>query len=279
MKFKDYLSLTEKNGSSRQIWSWMHSYRLPMSPKFFEQVFYNDKKSETCFIAMKFDRIDSLKRRQHKKNQMSSFQKTKDTLIFWGAGNLSWKTYTIDNETIVAEVQGQITLRGNSDLWAFADAQGRRWIDVKGIVRYGTNLTNSLNDIIQELRTIYLNKIPELNLEVPYHYTPKGNIVFSDIDNYPKDKAKLIKTYIDISYDLLKKYKNKLLNIVKEEPLAPKAHYQETLCYNYSIKKLWIITDDKQATLERHKDELNGLDYEFTTPEKLMKHVNSSNKD
>ena len=278
MKFKEFLTFLYEKGTSYYIWDWVTEYRLPVSPKFFEEIFYKEKKTETCFIAMEFNRIPSLKRRQNKKNQMSTFQRTKDTNIFWGAGARSWYNWSEDHESVVAEIKGQVTLEGNSDMWAFPDGMGRRWIDVPSILRYNTELTNTLGQIRKELKTIYQNQIPRLDLEVKYFFNSSGNIVFRNIDDYPKDKAKLIKNYIGIANALLKKYKNKLLNIIKEQPLAPKAHYQETLCYNYTITKLWILTDNKEATFERHKDELKGLRYDFTTPDKLLKHVNSANK-
>ena len=65
MTFKNYI--TEKNNSSVKILNFIRYGYIPLSPKFFEEVF--GKRTKYCFISMKLDRIESLIRRQNKKNQ------------------------------------------------------------------------------------------------------------------------------------------------------------------------------------------------------------------
>ena len=141
MNFKRYL--VEKNDSSVQILKFIEDGLIPLSPKFFEDNFR--EKEKYCFIAMKPNRADSIIKRQHKKNQMSTFTKFSNINIFWGADSLDWYNDYVNYETVVGVLKGKITLQGSTDLWTHIDAQGRRWIDIGELISFSYRYSTKTN--------------------------------------------------------------------------------------------------------------------------------------
>ena len=252
MNFKEYL----QEDTSRAIWSWMKAWRIPLSPKFMAEVF-PENNNLYCFRAIKPERVSSLWRRQKSKNQVSTFVDWKDDTIFFGAGSFRWE----EDITIVAVLKGSVTMRGTVDMWTFPDSQGRRWIDVKNIIKYNTTFTDVLNDVVNYIKQNYPKKVQKLDLNYDYHVTPKGNMVYkldkSDDSLSKKDKNKLITAYIDTSYEALKKFKSKIQK-ASDEKLAPKAHYNEYTCYDYTIIELIIYATENNPKLEPLLEELDS---------------------
>jgi hypothetical protein len=229
MKFKDYI----QESKSKSILQKIRFNYLPISPKFFEEVF--GAKEKYCFMAMQKKRIPSLYKRQHKKNQISTFTKWINTDIFWGAEGLNW-----EGSTIVAVLKGKVTLEGNSDLWTEYDSQGRRWIDVgelKSNSLFQDNLIKTLSKLTLEIRTEFTSD----------KYYPE----FDENIKTNKDKQQYIKDFFDISYKYLKKYKTQLENAIDNV-----ANYNEVLCYDYEIVEL-LIYDSNLTPLD--KTDLNNI--------------------
>jgi len=158
MKFKQFIQ--EKNHSSNKIINHIYDKMLPISPKFFEEVFAY--KSAYCFIAIKPKRIDSLIKRQHKKNQLSTFTDWKDTNIFWGADDMLWK-YDEEGElntAYIAVLKGKVSFWGPNDLWTEYDSQGRRWINmVYYIDRYNDRYSTIFKKILKEIDKKFITNV------------------------------------------------------------------------------------------------------------------------
>jgi hypothetical protein len=228
MNFKNYL--TEKNNSSVKILNFIRFKHIPISPKFFEDVF--GEREKYCFVSMKANRIQSLYNRQGKKNQISTFTDFKSKRILWGADGLDWY-----GDTVVAVLKGKVTLEGNTDLWTQYDSQGRRWVD--------------LNDL-DEMK-ITGDKVSEVllkaGLEIYDEFLKKyGNYLDPKVTSNGKLKEQYIKDFFDISYKYLKKYKN-LLSQAVEGTLVD---YNEVLCYSYKIEELLIFDNNDESDYTIH---------------------------
>ncbi len=260
MTFKNYLN--EKNDSSRKIYSWMKQFRLPVTPKFFEETF--GVQEEYCFKAVTPNRLSSVYKRQNKKNQTSTFVHFNDTNIFWGAGEMGWYNQNPDNATLVAILKGKVTIKGTTDLWSFAETAGRRWIDIKSILRYNTELTDVLGLVSKRLQKNYTKGIKNLELEqIQTHETKSGNIVYNNDEKSPerdRDLNKLITLYINLAYESFKYYKKDLLKSYRTD-ITKRAHYNEHLCYDYEVKRVIVLSEDPENTKEVYKLDYKEVEY------------------
>jgi len=261
MKFKDYIN--EKNDSSRAIWAWIKSWRLPLSPKFMAEVF-PENNNITCFRAVPPERISTLWRRAKSKKQVSTFTDFRDYTIFWGAGSFQWKNKYQGNMTTVSVLKGNTTIKGTVDLWTFPDGMGRRWIDVLSIQKYRTPFSDVLGLIVQDIKVNFPKRLEKLKRDLSfydYHTTPKGNIVFDELNDDTfknKDKNKIIKLYMDVAYDSIKKYQNQLRKSTKN--LAQDSHYNEYPCYNYTLQKVIVYVEYTKGNTDFQKLEKELID-------------------
>ena len=236
-RFKEYLN---EDSTSRSILSWMTSWRIPLSPKFMATIF-PENNDVTCFRAVPPGRIETLKKREKSKNQVSTFTNFSDSSIFYGAGSFQWKDQ-YEGLTTVAILRGRVTIKGTVDLWTFPDASGRRWIDVKSISKYNVSFTDALVTIQDEIKKQFPKNLEKSDLV--YHVTPKGNIKWDTNE----DKNIKIKIYIDTAYAAIKKYKNL---IRKTSNQLEGNHYNEYPCYDYKIEKVLVLVPPKLNTPEK----------------------------
>jgi hypothetical protein len=94
----------------------------------------------------------------------------------------------------------------------------------------------------------------------------RQEIIYSDVyfkKEYNKYKQDIIKTYMDISYKVLKKYKKDLEQISKEVV----EDYDEALCYNYKVEKFIIIPNQNKSREDISKIDLKdyGVDPSLVT--------------
>ncbi len=275
MNFKDYLNdtINEKSYSSRDIWDWMRTYRIPLSPKFFEEVFYADKKEQICFVSRQPHRIKSLYKRQNSKNQISAFTDYKDASIFWGAAGLNWHGDYKNNESLVAVLKGKVTIKGTSDLWTSYDAGGRRWINVSTNIRHDTEFSKILQKIQSDIKKNYLSGLKDIEFETLRWVSKNGGLIWNNTnDKTPqrgRDYQKAIKLYFDCAYDAIKKYKKELL-VVGKKGLAKEAKYNEVLCYDYKVEKVFVLSDDRYDTMFTYDWMIDALkEYEYVDKFKL----------
>ncbi len=253
MSFKEYLQ--EKISKNTKVWNWIKKWSLPLTPKFFDEVFQYPE--QYCFRALDVDHIDSLYDRQGVKNQVSTFTEFKDNNIFWGPGNKNWKDWYPNQETIVTILKGKVTIKGTSDLWSFFEDNGRRWIWVDRIKRYETELTKTLEKIQKRIKENYIKEIENVDLKVlEYHFTKLGNIAYGKTDQEEskernKDFNTLIKLYFDISYEAFTYYKDELIYSTRTH-ISKRSKYNEHLCYSYEVQRTFLITNDPKDTREKY---------------------------
>ncbi len=228
MTFKDYLN----ENTSDQILANIKNKGLPLSPKFFEEVF-NQGEEQYCFISMKANRIQSLIKRQNKKNQISTFTDFKNTEIFWGAEGLAW-----GGDTIVAVLKGKVTIKGNRDLWTKTDHQGRRWIDYKDLKEMTDEYDGVGVALLKVIENVYIdfNKIYKTQQTQLTRYDNKDVV----INVYIKD-------FFDIVYKYLKKYKTQ---IQQGRNTNQTNLYNEVLCYDYTIKEFIVLTNQAHSSYD-----------------------------
>lgn len=238
MNFKTYLK--EKDNSSVKIIDFMQQYQIPISPKFFEEL-YPKQKEQYCFMALEPRRLASLFKRQKRKNQLSTFTKFNNTSIFWGAEDLEW---TDKYHTLVAVLKGKASLKGNQDLWTEYEKGGRRWVDVRFLY------SDTWDNIQQEIKDEFKKELPTL-VDKQIITQDRGGMVTNISEilfKHPHLKRKVIKLYFDIAYAALKKNKKDL----EKENLQMQAgkHYNEVLCHSYTVERIFVITSDLEITKE-----------------------------
>jgi hypothetical protein len=229
MKFSEYLQ--EKNNSSVIMLTYIDGNLIPISPKFFEEVF--GEKTGYCFRAIHPTEKDLKKlfSRQNKKSQVSAFMNyKKPSFIFYGATDMTWGSYYSQN-TIIAVLKGKSTIRTPEDSWSVYDKQGRKWIQpVEYIQNYNGSKVGKVFDKI-------LSDIRELKRGIgtnPAYLT--NDLSAEDLNKY---KQQYIKKYIDGAYDIIKTHKDELLNAIQKDKIQT---YDEILCYDYKVIELIHIT-------------------------------------
>jgi len=250
MKFKDFL--TEKESTSVKIIEKIQRGDIPISPKFFLDNF--NTKTEFCFRSSKIENINSIYQRQNKKNQVSTFFNFKTPKIFWGAGARYWRGEYTNGESLVAVLRGKVSFKGTSDLWSFPDFAGRKWIYINAIKRYGTDLTGKLNQIQGEAIALFKLELSKVNLkQVQVHVRKTG----CDITNNHKTKDRnsdyeyIIGTYIDSMYKSILKHKAGLIEEFKKS-LSERAKYNEHICYDYTVERMFLLSDNLNQTKEMY---------------------------
>jgi len=232
MTFKNYM--TEKRSSSLEIFKLMKTFNIPITPKSWEKIF--GVKEQYCFQSVKITRIDSLFKRQNKKNQVSTFVDFQDQKIFWGPEDLE----RLDTNGIVAVLKGKVTLQGEIDIYSDYTSDGRRWIDY-GYLQ-GTKKTKVLeylklvrNDIIYQFEKYLKDSMYESLITVYHSGITSLEINYGELNS--KDRQEVIKKYFDITNKALEKYSFAL----EKEDLA--GAYDEHLCYDYKVQEI-LITEE-----------------------------------
>jgi hypothetical protein len=265
MGFKTFL----ESRSSLLIDYMINGY-IPVSPKFFDDI--KTSKIQYCFIAIRPTRIDSLLKRQGKKNQMSTFTKWTETDIFWGPTGDDWVGADF---TVVGVLKGTAAFEANKDIWTLFDVAGRRWINAdQNMFAEPDPLNNVFIDISGELKDyLYYN----------YKDLESGDD-FRGLDS--SEKRKLIAGYFDTAYRELKKNTKRIQKALEYDGYT--YDYNEVLCHSYKIQEILIIPKNNQvlgntAELEKltQKADKAGIKYTITDTqgtEKILKKYQKKNK-
>ena len=313
MSFKTYLSEAKKHGE--QIMDWFALHRIPVSPKFFEELF--GEQEIYCFQAMEPNRIPSAIRMQGKRKQVSTFTEYSTSNIFWGATGMDWKFSYSGNATVIGIFKGKYSIKSTSDLWTHYSKGGRRWIDIKSLNTTQTELSKLMKkisreigkEVIKELKKQKFNclkyKIMEDNIygdrampvvynnsEYRLYARMEKNLDYNEMcseKEFNKEKQKFIKIYFDTTYKILKKYKYEIKAYGKG--LGNYTDYNEVLCYDYKIEKFIIYAEDNNGITDFEADfeneirimEKTGIDFMYTTNisgiKKELKQYQEKNKD
>ena len=247
IKLKDLLF--EKIAHSKKSLEWVSMDFIPMFPKVMKQIM-----GDTPITV--FHNLDpnSIKNKLSKvigsKKSISSYTSDKSNTLTTGGGVQT-------SGGVVLEVEGKVLVAGTEDLGSVPDEAGRRWLHpstfgkilgmsqfdgAAGGIYYRKNLYNidkKLEDILYKYKTSLL-------------IAPSDSK--EDADRFPpytgKQKADLIKRWIDASNKFLLKMKKKIrktfednVNNPKTTKFMSKYGYNELLVYDVKVKDAYIVLD------------------------------------
>ena len=247
IKLKDLL--LEMVAHSKKSLEWVSMDYIPMSPKTMKEIL-----GDTPITVFHNLNPDSIKNKLSKvigsKKSISSY--TADT-----QGNLTSGGGVQTSGGVVLEVEGNVLVAGTEDLGSVPDESGRRWIHpstfgkIVGLKQFEGgagglywrkhlyNFDKKLEDILWRYKTSLL-KAPTDSAE--------DNARFPDYTN--KQKADLIKRYIDASNKLLLKMKatikKSFMNNVNNPTITKfmsSYGYNELLVYDVKVKDAYIVLD------------------------------------
>jgi len=274
-KLKDLLEDTwPKVAHTKKSLEWVGHDYIPLTPKVMKQIM-----GDTPVTA--FHNVDWLKAKQQipkvigKKKSISTF--TSDT-----QGNLSTGGGVQTMGGIVLQVQGKVLVAGTEDLGSVPDEAGRRWLAPSTLLGkiLGMKQFDGGGGGIYYRKHLY--NIDKKLEDMLYRYKTSLMVFKSDPqrvkDKYPpftgKQKAELIKRYIDASNKFLLKNKKKIkkafmnnVNNPKITTFMSKYGYNELLVYDTKVIDAYLVIDilgsandyDKtERNLKRAKDGIKG---------------------
>ena len=248
IKLKDLLF--EKVAHSKKSLEWVSLDYIPMSPKVIKQIMGDTP--ITVFHNLNPDAIkNKLSKVIGKKKSISSY--TSDT-----EGHLSSGGGVQTSGGVVLEVEGKVLVAGTEDLGSVPDEAGRRWLSPNILLgkilgmkqfdgggagvyyrKYLYNIDKKLEDILYKYKTSLL-VVPSDPPDVKKKFAPYNN----------KQKAELIKRYINASNKFLLKMKSKIkkafeknVNDPKITTFMSKYGYNELLVYDVQVKDAYIVLD------------------------------------
>ena len=252
IKLKDILleAPLPKVAHTKKSLEWVAHDYIPMTPKVMKQIM-----GDTPVTA--FHNVDWLKAREQvpkiigKKKSISTF--TTDT-----EGNLSTGGGVQTYGGIVLQVQGKVLVAGTEDLGSVPDEAGRRWLSPNVLLGkiLGMKQFEGGGGGIYYRKHLY--KYDKKLEDILYRYKTSLMVFKSDPqyvkDKYPpftgKQKAELIKRYIDASNKFLLKNKKKIkkafwknVNNPKITTFMSKYGYNELLVYDVQVKDAYLVID------------------------------------
>ena len=273
IRLKDLLLEAPSVAHSKKSLEWVGHDYIPMTPKVMKQIL-----GDTPINA--FHNVDWLKAKKQipnvigKKKSISTF--TSDT-----EGNLSTGGGVQTMGGIVLQVQGKVLVAGTEDLGSVPDEAGRRWIapstfgKIVGMKQFQGqgagiyyrkhlyNIDKKLEDILYRYKTSLMVFDSD-----PQHVKDK----FPPFTN--KQKAELIKRYIDASNKFLLKHKKVIKKSFWDNVNNPKITkfmssygYNELLVYDTQVKDAYLVIDilgnandfeKTERNLKRAKDGIKG---------------------
>ena len=248
-KLKDLLLEISGVAHSKKSLEWVSMDFIPMTPKVIKQIMGDTP--ITTFHNLDWFAI---------KNQLPKVVGSKKSI----------STYTTDTEGhllkgggvqtgggVVLEVEGKVLVAGPEDLGSVPDVAGRRWIHpntlgkilgMKELEKGGGGITyrrqiqkidKKLEDILWRYKTS-LMIAPTDSKEDTDRFPPYTN----------KQKAELIKRYIDASNKFLLKNKKKIKDAFEKNVNNPKITtfmsqygYNELLVYDVKVKDAYLVLD------------------------------------
>ena len=273
IKLKNLLLEIPSVAHTKKSLEWVAHDYIPMTPKVIKQIM-----GDTPINA--FHNVDWLKAKKQipkvlgKKKSISTF--TTDT-----EGNLSTGGGVQTIGGIVLQVQGKVLVAGTEDLGSVPDEAGRRWLspNVLGKIIGMKQFEGGGGGIYYRKHLYNIDKKLE---DMLYRYKTSLLVFKTDPqrvkDKFPpftgKQKAELIKRYIDASNKFLLKHKKvikksfwKNVNNPKITTFMSKYGYNELLVYDTKVKDAYLVIDilgnqnDYEKTernLKRAKDGIKG---------------------
>ena len=249
IKLKNLLLEIPSVAHTKKSLEWVAHDYIPMTPKVIKQIM-----GDVPINA--FHNVDWLKAREQvpkvlgKKKSISTF--TTDT-----EGNLSTGGGVQTYGGIVLQVQGKVLVAGTEDLGSVPDEAGRRWLSPNVLGKIlGLKQFEGGGGGIYYRKSLY--KYDKKLEDILYRYKTSLLVFKTDPqrvkDQFPpftgKQKAELIKRYIDASNKFLLSNKNKIKKAFMDNVNNPritkfmsKYGYNELLVYDTQVKDAYLVID------------------------------------
>ena len=248
IKLKDLLFET-KVAHTQKSMEWVYHDYIPMIPKTMKQIMGDVP--ITAFHNLNWFSIKKqLPKVIGKKKSISTY--TTDT-----EGHLSIGGGVQTGGGVVLEVEGKVLVAGTEDLGSVPDETGRRWIhpNVFGKMLGMEQLKGGAGGLTYRKQLYKIDKKLE---DILFKY--KTSLLIAptdskeDTDRFPpytnKQKADMIKRYIDASNKFLLKNKKKIRKTFEDNVNNPrttkfmsKYGYNELLVYDVKVKDAYIVLD------------------------------------
>ena len=248
IKLKDLL-LEAKVAHTEKSMQWVYHDFIPMIPKTMKQIM-GDTPITTFHNLNWFSIKKQLPKVIGKKKSISTY--TTDT-----EGHLAIGGGVQTGGGVVLEVEGKVLVAGTEDLGSVPDETGRRWLspDVFGKMLGMKELKGGAGGITYRK---HLYKIDKKLEDMLWKYKTSLLVMPEDKpevrERFPlftgKQKAELIKRYIDASNKFLLKNKKKIRKTFEDNVNNPrttkfmsKYGYNELLVYDVKVKDAYIVID------------------------------------
>ena len=259
---KDLL-LETKVAHTQKSLMWVHQNYIPMYPKVMKQIM-GDVPITTFHNLDWYNAKVMLPKVLGSKKSVSSYTALdKDINMTKGSGVQT-------GGGIVLEIEGKVLIAGTEDLGSVPDESGRRWINpsILGDIIGMTHLSKAGGHIYYRKKLYNIDK----KLEPLWYNYATSLLTMNDEERqqYPlynnKQKAELIKRWIDASNKFLLKNKKKIKdtfmkNINNPKTTTDRYGWNELLVYDTKVKDAFIVLDALAAPGDHE-----GL-------EKSLKHV------
>ena len=249
IKLKDILLELSGVAHSKKSLEWVSMDFIPMTPKVIKQIM-GDTPITTFHNLDWFAIKNQLPKVVGSKKSVSTYNSSKNMSMLMGGGVQT-------SGGIVLELEGKVLVAGTEDLGSVPDEAGRRWIHpntlgkilgMKELEKGGGGITyrrqiqkidKKLEDILWRYKTS-LMIAPTDSKEDTDRFPPYTN----------KQKAELIKRYIDASNKFLLKNKKKIKDAFEKNVNNPKITtfmsqygYNELLVYDVKVKDAYLVLD------------------------------------
>ena len=249
IKLKELLLELSGVAHSKKSLEWVSMDFIPMTPKVIKQIM-GDTPITTFHNLNWFSIKKQLPKVIGSKKSISTYTGDTSNRLSMGGGVQT-------GGGVVLEVEGKVLVAGTEDLGSVPDETGRRWIHpnvfgkILGMKQFekgagGINFRKELYKIDKKLEDI-LFKYKTSLLVMPSD-PPDTKKRFPMYTN--KQKAELIKRYIDASNKFLLKNKKKIKKSFMDNVNNPKITtfmssygYNELLVYDVKVKDVYIVID------------------------------------
>ena len=249
IKLKNILLEIQGVAHSKKSLQWVSHDYIPMTPKVMKQIMGDTP--ITIFHNLDWFSV---------KNYLPKVIGAKKSISTYttGKGNITQGSGVQTSGGIVLELEGKVLVAGTEDLGSVPDEAGRRWIspNVLGKILGMKELEKGAGGITYRRQ---LQKIDKKLEDILWRY--KTSLLIAptdskeDTDRFPpytnKQKADMIKRWIDASNKFLLKNKKKIKDAFEKNVNNPKITtfmssygYNELLVYDVKVKDAYLVLDN-----------------------------------
>ena len=249
IKLKNILLEIQGVAHSKKSLEWVYHDYIPMTPKVMKQIMGDTP--ITIFHNLDWFSV------KHYLPKVIGAKKSISTYTT-GKGNITQGSGVQTSGGIVLELEGKVLVAGTEDLGSVPDEAGRRWIspNVLGKILGMKELEKGGGGISYRRQ---IQKIDKKLEDILWRY--KTSLLIAptdskeDTDRFPpytnKQKADMIKRYIDASNKFLLKNKKKIRKAFMNNVNNPKITtymsqygYNELLVYDVKVKDAYLVLDN-----------------------------------